>query len=69
VFEAQRQRAALVAYSLPFGGEGRRPPNVVLDEADDARLKTEGVGHCEGLTRRNPGSPRGPGGRMRRHES
>jgi hypothetical protein len=35
----------MVAYPLLFGGEKRRPPSVVLDDADDARLKTEGIGH------------------------
>lgn len=45
VFESQRQRAALVAYPLLLSGEERRPPSVVLDEADDARLETESVSH------------------------
>ena len=45
VFELQRQRATLVAYPLLFSGEERGPPSVVLDQADDARLKTESVSH------------------------
>jgi hypothetical protein len=45
VFESQRQRATLVAYPLLFSGEERRPASVVLDEADDARFKTESVRH------------------------
>jgi hypothetical protein len=35
----------MVMYPLLFGGEEHRPPGVVLDEADDARRKTERVGH------------------------
>jgi hypothetical protein len=35
VFESKRQRATVVAYALLFSGEERRPPSVVLDEAND----------------------------------
>jgi hypothetical protein len=45
VFQSRRQRAPLVAYPLLLSGEERWPPSVVLDEADDARLKTESVSH------------------------
>ena len=45
VFESHRQRATMVAYSLLFGGEERRPLSVVLDEPDDARLEAERVSH------------------------
>jgi len=43
VFQSQRQRAAFGTYPLPFSGEERRPAGVVLDEADDTRLKAEAV--------------------------
>lgn len=48
VFESQRQRATLIAYPPLFSGEERWPPSVVLDEADDARLKTESASHRAG---------------------
>jgi hypothetical protein len=45
VFECQRERAALAAYPISFGGEEGRPANVVLDDADRPRLETETVRH------------------------
>ena len=43
MFDSQRQRATVVAYPLLFSGEERWPTSVVIDEADDARLKTEEI--------------------------
>ena len=45
MLEPQRQRTAMVAYPALFGGEQARPPIVVVDEANDTRLDTEGVSH------------------------
>jgi hypothetical protein len=52
VFEAQRQRSSLVAYSSLFSGKELRPTPVILDEADDIGFKTEGMKHRCRLTDR-----------------
>jgi hypothetical protein len=41
VLDRQRQCPTPVAYPLLFSGEERRPARVVLDDADDAGLKTD----------------------------
>jgi hypothetical protein len=45
VFQVQRKWVGLLVYTLPLSSEEPRPARVVLDEADDTRLKAEGVSH------------------------
>jgi hypothetical protein len=48
VFQSQRQGSTLAADPVRFGDERIRPPNVVLDKADDPGLETEWVRHLCG---------------------